>query len=331
MSWGNIWIGLAGGGGGSAAVGASYYAAQLFNMGREDQPLDVAVFGRRLGLSLQADCATAFCLMTGVPTRDRFERMESSSVDWGLGAGFNVAATVQSGSEALTALLRLAQIALSQEGLASWAIQEGVKNLIRTVMGDISLNSQQENFVLLPTPVSLSIGAGLWYEWSDVLKIGHTLIWRREPPKWQLVARNGSVFLRMKHIPMSDGAPIYVCFPVDVFGNDDLLAWDNHGMRRIKLAGTVYRQRLFPPLTTPAQSIGPDGVNISALDISGRTTINLFSTGRSEEVARNSNLGLGVGVMEGAMELWSSDEYCTVQTDSMGRIVRRTGPDMWRD
>ena len=332
MSWGNIWIGLAGGAGGSAAVGASYYAAQLFNMGREDQPLDVVIFGRRLGLSLQAESATAFCLMTGVPTRDRFDRMESSGVDWGLGAGFDVASTVRTGSEALNLLLRLARIALSNDGLASWAIQEGVKNLIRTIMGDISLSSQQPNFVLLPTPASLSIGAGLWYEWSDVLKMGHTLIWRREPPKWKLISRNGSIFLRMKHIPMSDGALIDIALPVDVFGCDDLLAWDDRGFRRTRITGTVYGQKLFPGMTTPAQSVGgQDGINISALNISGRTTVNLLSTGRSEEVARNSDLGLGVAVMSGVLELWSSNEYCTVASDSMGRLVRRIGPDTWRD
>lgn len=326
MSWANTWIGVAGGGfGASAIVGGSYYFLPLYNMAFEQQSVHVAVFGRRLGMTLQAEAGMAFCIMTGVPSGDRFERMESSGVDWGLGAGFNVSATVRSGSVALSALAETVIEA------GPWAIEETAKNVVRGLTGDVTPDSNTQNFILLPTPASISIGAGLWYEWSDVLKLGHNLIWQREPPQWGLETRGANVILRMDRIPLQDGSLIRVGLPVDMFGSDDSLVWDTNGTRTARLIGTVYGTKLYPPGTTSAQGMGPDGINLSNLNMSGRNEVNLFSVGRNTEVVHNGTMSIGVSVTSGAVELWASDDYCEVRTDAAGRITRRLGHGGWRD
>ncbi len=327
MSWNNIWIGFMGGGfGASAIVGGSYYCLPLYNMGLNQDPLHVAVFGRRLGLTLQAEAAAACCIMTGVPSGDRFERMESSGVDWALGAGFNISATVQNGSEALNALVNLAVTTVG------WSLEETAKNLVRSVMGDVEANASTQNFVLLPTPASLSIGAGIWYEWSDVLRIGHNLIWQREPPQWGIETMGGGVKLRMQNIPMRDGETISLAITHDVLGPDDYLEWETNGMRTGRLHGVVWGQKLYPLGTRAAQSGGPDGISLSDLAICGRNVGHVFSMGtRSDEVVRNDTLDIGVNVMSGALELFTSDDYCEVRADARGRIVSSVGGRQWRD
>ncbi len=327
MSWSNIWIGLMGGGfGASAIVGASYYSLPLYNMAFNQQPLNVAVFGRRLGITLQAEMGAACCIMTGVPSADRFDRMESSGVDWGLGAGFNVSGTVNSAAETINAIVRLAGTT------PGWAVQEGLKNMVRGVMGDIEANSQEQNFVLLPTPASLAIGAGVWYEWSDVVRIGHNLIWLREPPQWGIDSATGTVKLRMQNIPMQDGQMITLAITHDVLGPDDYLEWERNGTRTSRLHGVVWGQKLYPAGTREVQADGADGVNLSELAICGRNVGHVFSSGtRSNEVVRNGTMSIGVNVMQGSVERFSSDDYCEVATDASGRIVRSIGDRRWRD
>ncbi len=327
MSWNNVWIGFMGGGfGASAIVGGSYYCLPLYNMAFNQDPMHVAVFGRRLGLTLQAEAAAACCIMTGVPSADRFERMESSGVDWALGAGFNISATVQNGSEALEALVNMAI------NTTSWAVQESAKNLVRSVMGDIEADSNTQNFVLLPTPASLSVGAGIWYEWSDVLRIGHNLIWRREPPQWGIEGNTGALTLRMQNIPMRDGETITLAITHDVLGPDDYLEWETNGSRTTRLHGVVWGQKLYPFGTREAQAAGADGVSLSDLAICGRNVGHVFSMGtQSNEVVRNESMDIGVNVMSGAIELFSSDDYCEVRTDARGRLATRIGDRRWRN
>lgn len=327
MSWGNVWIGFMGGGfGASAIIGASYYSVPLFNMGVGQNPIHVAVFGRRLGLTLQAEAAAACCIMTGIPSGDRFQRMESSGVDWSLGAGFDIGATVQHGSEAIEFLAQMAR------STRAWSIEERAKNLVRALMGDIDSNSNEQNFVLLPLPGSLSIGAGLWYEWSDVLKLGHNLMWQREPPRWALDNRTGQIMLRMDGIPLQDGDDIEVGLTVDGFGVDDRLAWNSNGNRRARILGQVWGQKLYPFGNGQRRELGPDGVNISSLQISGRNESHMFSTGtQNGEVVRNDTLSIGVLLGHGGLDHWESDDYCEMRSDANGRLSTRIGHGGWRD
>lgn len=333
MGWSSTWIGVGGGFGASALVGASYYSMVLHNMESNQTNINAAVFGRRLGLTLQAEGATAICLMTGVPDGSRFNRMESSGVDWGLGAGFNISATVRNGGVALNTLVdSAASVAsrVSQSSLGSWATQEPVKNLVRGIMGDITANSNAQNFVVLPTPASLSIGGGLWYEWSDVLKMGHNLMWDREPPNWGLESRAGSVVLRMQGIPLSNGSIIRVGLPVDMFGSDDSLVWDDNGRRTARLIGMVFDGKLFPAGTTAARSLGPDGITLSNLNFTGHNEVNIFSVGRNSDVATNDTMSIGVSITTGSIEHWASSDYCEVRTNSRGQIYQRIGHGGWR-
>ena len=336
MSWNNCWIGLAGGGFGvSAIVGASFYRNCLYNMGDPSQTLEVAIYGGRLGLTLQAEAAHAFCVMTGVPDGSRFERMDSSGIDWGAGYGVNFSSIINSSGDAIQALVRLAQTgsrtqrAVTQGAL--WAGGQTARNAVRGVMGDVTPNSAVQNFVLIPTPASLSIGAGIWYEWSEIVKLGAAFIWMNDPPDWCLDTRGGNVILKMRDVPEPNGSIITFVVTVNVWGPDDYIEWQQGPARNPnRIYAKVFDGEIYP-LANTGPIRGQEGINLSQLVPSGRTEINMLTTGRNSEVTRNDTMEIGVDVMQGAVTRWSSDDYVEVRTDAQGRISQRLGTGDWRD
>ncbi len=315
MDWSDKWLGVAGGGFGFSLIGGmGAYQLNLWNMAGGNVPLRVLVFGKRLGLTAQAEAAHAVCFLSGVPSPNSFTEIKSSGVDWALALGLKADSLVKGGSKAAKAV---AEIATST---GNWASHEGAKKAVQGLMGDFSTSSSSPSFVLLPTPVAVAVGAGIWYEWQTMTKVGTDIAWEYVTPVWSLENAGQKVILKMHNIPEADGATLNFHIREKVFGSDNLISFANRegGQGSILLSGTVQNGRL----TDPANSIA-DGFDLTSRIPVGKTEIGMLSVSKTKEVTKSDAVSIGVSVCQGRINLyrWESDDYAKVLTDAKGAFM----------
>jgi len=322
MDFSDKWLGLAGGGFGfSAIAGMGVFQIELWNMAGGAVPIRALIIGKRLGITLQAEIAHAVCLLTGVTSANDFTTIGSNGLDWALAFGIKADSLVKSGSSAAKVLAELASTSTSWAARQNWAKHETAKKAVQGIMGDFTFSPQGPSFVLLPTPAALAIGAGLYYEWQELSKVGGDLGWKYSPPIWKFENRGGNLFLRMSRIPAQDGDSINFEVRVDGWGIDDVIRFIPPGQGRPQtyLSGTVYGGRLFELGSTGK---GKAGVNMTVCRPAGLSKSGFFGIDATKDVARNQFLDLGVSVCKGRNNIyhWSSERYIRVHADDAGRL-----------
>ena len=326
MDFSDKWLGLAGGGGGFSVIGGiGVFQVNLFRMSGGAVPIRALVVGKRLGLTVQAEIAHAVCLLTGVRSAEDFTTVKSNGLDWALSFGIKADSFFKAGSAAAKALVGI--------GLHSgeWATNEVAKKAVQGLMGDFTLSPTEPSFVLLPTPAAMALGAGLYYEWQELTKVGTDLAWSYAPPTWRLEMQGAKLALRMRGIPEPNGAQINFRIRLNGWGTDDTLRFARPGQTtgEKNLTGTVMDGKLYDQGNAGK---GPDGFNLSAYVPVGTLTSGVFGVDTTSDVATNADLEIGVSVCRGQINLyrWESSRYAKVHTDAQGRLTYN-GFHSWGD
>ncbi|MBQ2261485.1 MAG: hypothetical protein II336_08970 [Loktanella sp.] len=324
MDYSDKWLGTIGGGFSASVVGGmSAYQTNLWSMNGGAVPIPAFVFGTRVGVVAQAEMGHCFCLLTGVSGPHAFSEIRSRGVDWVLSFGGKIDAVTRSYSSASQLLLQ----ASAKTG--NWAAQESAKRVVQTVMGDFDIRPGSPSFVLLPSPLAVGVGAGVFYEWQTLTKVGTDVAWRYLKPEWRVENAGDKVVLHVNAIPEADGTQIGLQFRVKRFGSDDLLIFESSrsglvNMRRTNQLKTVRASVQNGSLVDPAT--GQKGLDLTALVPVGRSRIGMFSVSSTPEQLLNERLQIGVNITRDPssdtnLYKWESKHYVPLQTDGRGRFV----------
>ncbi|MGL4238596.1 hypothetical protein [Tabrizicola sp.] len=324
MDYSDKWLGIAGGGfSGSAIIGGSVYQLTMWNMGGDPVPVQALITGGRIGVSLQVDAGHAVCLLTGVKNLRVQSKVESSGIDWGLSVGAKIDSLLKGSGEL---------VKLAAKG-GNWAGQEAAKAIVQKEMGDLDIFSKTKaDFVLIPTPASVGIGAGLWYEWQTMRPVGGDQTWRYLKPKWRVTSNAGRLLLRMTDIPEPDGTPIVLRVLFDRFGPDTTAIWSSSQPHRSlrsgnpNILGYVYGGKLYPS----QRAVGDldDGIDLSERVQIGSVTG--WGGNRSSEIMVDRTVGVSIAVSENRYGdvtyanntfRWRSNNYIKVRFNSQGSPV----------
>jgi hypothetical protein len=316
MDYSDKWLGLAGGGGGFSVIGGvGVYQIDLYKMDGSPVPMRVLSVGKRLGITAQAEFAHAVCLLTGVRSANGFTSVKSNGLDWALSFGVKADSLLKTGGKAAKAIMDIAV-----EG-GGWAGHEVAKKAVQGLMGDFSLSPKEPSFVLLPTPAAFAVGAGIYYEWQELTKVGGDLGWKYAPPTWKFENRGGNLFLRMSRIPAQDGDQINFQIRIDGWGIDDTIMFAPPGQTKGKyyLSGRVYGGKLYELGSTGK---GKAGVNLTVCQPTGLSTSGFFGVDVDKNIPKSQFIELGVSVCKGVNNIyhWSSERYLKVHVDDFGRL-----------
>lgn len=322
------WLGLAGGGFGFSAIGGmGVYQIDLWNMNGYAVPIRARIIGKRLGLTLQAEAAHALCLMTGVHSSASFTELKSQGVDWALALGVKADSFFKAGSKAAKVISEIAATS------ANWATHETTKKAVQGLVGDFSIGPDP-SFILLPTPVALAAGAGVWYEWQTLEKVGGDITWDYLKPDWRVEASGGRVLLRMRNIPEQDGSTFNFRIRTDNWGADNTIIWATRagGSGDLNLNGVVYDGRLYDSRKGGSRGQA-DGFDLSAYYPVGHSVTGILTVSRDTEVATNTTFKIGVSVCQGRINLyrWESDDYVSVTSGADGRLTSAPSSTVWHD
>ncbi len=324
----STWLGMAGAGFGFSVIGGvGVYQVDLWNMDGNPVPIRARIVGKRLGVTLQAEVAHALVILTGVHSASSFTQLKSQGVDWALSLGVKADSFFKSGS-------KVAKIASEVAAKSTnWVTHETTKKAVQGIMGDFSLGSGM-NFVLLPTPVALAAGAGVWYEWQTLEKVGGDLTWDYLKPEWRVESSGGKLLLRMRNIPEQDGATFNFRIRTDNWGIDDELIFATGAGQagHMNLRGVVYDGKLFDARTGGSRDAA-DGFDLSAYIPVGKSETGMLSVTRSTDVAKNKSFKIGVSICKGQINLyrWASDDYTSVTAGADGRLTSTTSGYSWLD
>lgn len=323
MQYNDKWLGMVGGGmGASFIAGMSVYQINMWNMAGGEVPMPVIIVCKRLGVVATAGMAHAVCLITGVTSPNEFTEIKSKGVDWALSVGADVDSVVKG----LGGVADLIKSAGSKAG--NWATQESAKKAVQGVMGDFTPTTTQPNFVLLPTPLALEVGAGVFYEWQTLTKTGTDVAWRYVQPSWWLEKKNGKVLLQMNAIPERDGALIGLQFRLKTWGTDDVLIFRTNRMEMVgfrqtnmlkTVRGTVRGGALY------GENSQTPGLDLSALIPAGKLEVGLLSTDNKAKTFTNEGLQIGLSVTrdprsETNLYKWVSKDYVRIRTGVGGQF-----------
>ncbi|QFT31762.1 hypothetical protein FIV00_14815 [Labrenzia sp. THAF82] len=324
------WIAILGGGfSGSILAGGSVFQFDLWNMGSKKLPIQVLVTGKRAGLMAEAGTAMAVLLVTGCRTAREMDGITSSGLDWELSFGGDADAVVKSGASVFKEVMKAAG---KQTG--EWALHESGKRLAQYIVGDLGVVQQGRQFNLLPTPISASIGAGIFYEWQKLHVLDGEIGWNYISPEYSVENRSGNVYMRMKNIPVKDGTTIHLGFGVDEWGIDGNIKWTptssgpRIGRSRLHIDCAVYGGELYQSFNRNEQP----GINLSQLQPAGRSEAGMLTVSNTKEVAKNGKLTIYPRIFKFTnYPYWSADDTMTVHVDGKGRFTKVDGTTSFRD
>lgn len=315
MLYTDKWLGKLGGGFSVAVVGGfSAYQANLWNMAGGNVPMPVIVTGARLGAVANTDAGHAIILVTGVKGPDSFTEIKSSGVDWALNIGGKADAVVKSSGKAASALWKAASSA------GNWAAQESAKKGVQALMGDFNAAASTPSFIILPSPMAVGIGAGIFYEWQTLSKLGSDVAWKYVKPMWRLKSEQGGLRLMVDPIPEKDNQRIAIHLHKKVFGSDDILLFKSRSGAHPSstLFGIVKNGRLH-------DQNGNEGINLSAHPIAGVTEIGMLSTTRKTTSFAGQKIYISVNVARALSDTnlykWQSKDYASVTVDASEKMV----------
>ena len=324
INYATTWLGLLGGGvSGSIVAGGSVYQIDLWNLGGQSLPVRVLITGKRLGIVAEASNCLAMLLVTGCRTAAEMDGITSSGIDWELAIGLKGSALVKTGAKLVTAVA-----ARAAADATNWAVHESSKRLAQWMMDDLGVVQSGKQFNLLPTPLGIGVGAGIFYEWQTLSVMKGKIGWQHISPKWYAEKSGDSVRLQMYDIPEQDGTQVQLGIARDAFGLDPYICWKStRGDTKVgtknafHILGYCYRGCLFER----RDGMGYAGINLTNLVPTGEFEDGLFSNSVSKNVARNDTIEVYPVVFRfGNVAYWSSSKQMTVAVDKEGRFVKVT-------
>ncbi len=322
MEYSDKWLGKLGGGlGASVVAGFSVCQAEVWSMAGGRVPMRVLITGKRLGLTANAEAGHYIVLVTGVRSPSCFHEIKSKGVDWVLTIGGKADAVVKSTGKLGRALWSASKSA------GNWAAQESAKKAVQGAMGDFNLPTKEPGFILLPTPLATGLGAGLYYEWQTLVKLGDDIAWEYVKPNWWLEVNQRNVLLHMDSIPEQDDVTIPLQITQKVFGPDNILRFSNriNGPLTTVIRANVKRGRLY-------DTNGTMGVVLSDRQIGGVTEIGMLTVSRKTRDFSGKTIDIAINVARSDsgtnLYKWSSREYAKVTINQHG--LMESSPDHLR-
>ena len=327
INYDTTWIGILGGGvSGSVIAGGSVYQIDLWNMGGNRLPVRVFVTGKRVGAVAEVGAAHAMLIVTGCKTAKEMEGITSSGIDWEAKAIINEGAFVKTGATLFKTVLANAAAKVSD-----WAAQESAKRFVQYVGNDLGIVKPGKQFNLLPSPLSLSFGGGIFYEWQTLNLAAGNIGWMYISPKWWIESYNGFIRMQMGNIPELDGTRLGFGFSVPEWGLDPYIRWskkkgdayvDSHNTYQI--VGHVYDGYLFER----RDGMGISGINLTNFQQIGRLEDSVFATPKNtNQVKKGGKLKVRPVVFRFAnVQRWEADDTIELTLDSEGYCVNANEP-----
>ncbi|WP_305988640.1 hypothetical protein [Roseibium sp. MMSF_3544] len=325
------WIALLGGGfSGSVLAGGSVFQFDLWNMGSKRLPVQVLVVGKRAGLMAEVGTAFALLLVTGCKSAREMNGITSSGVDWEASLVGDLDAGIKSGAKLFKEVMKHAG-----KKTGDWALQESGKRLAQWITNDLGVVQPGPQFNLLPTPLSVSAGAGIFYEWQTLYLLDNEIGWNYISPKYSVENRSGSVYMQMKDIPVKDGTTIHLGFGVSEWLSiDPNIRWASTrtgpriGRSKLHIECTVYGGVLYESRSRNSEP----GINLSQLQPAGRSEAGMLTVTQTKEVAKNGKLTIYPRIFKFTnYPYWSADDTMTVHVDAQGRFTKVDGSSGYRD
>lgn len=321
LNYDTTWIGLLGGGAsGSIIGGGSIYQIDVWNMGGNPIPARVLIKGKRLGAMAEAGVAHAVLIVTGCRTANGLDGIESSGLDWEFALGLKGSAIAKTGAK----LFRTITAEIAAE-VGKWAVHESAKRLVQWAMDDLGVIKPGRQFNLLPSPVALSIGAGIFYEWQKLQLLRGKIGWEYISPNWYVETVSGSIRLQMLNIPEQDGERVKIGFAVPEWGLDPFIRWKKNkgavGVEDFHIEGYVYGGILFEQ----PNGMGYSGINLSKLEPVGHMETGWVSPSRNDEVKKGGKLKVHPTVFRFAnVAYWKARDTVEMVLDAKGRFIDAT-------
>lgn len=191
------------------------------------------------------------------------------------------------------------------------------------MMRDLGIVKPGRQFNLLPSPLSLAVGAGIFYEWQKFHLLGGKIGWQYISPKWFVERVNGDVWLQMYNIPEQDGEEVKVGFSIPEWGLDPYIRWKKKkGKARVKdyqIVGYSYDGFLFER----RDGMGYSGINLSNLQPVGRLEEGFFPS-RTNEVQKRGMLKVRPTVFQFVnYRYWEADDTVEMMLGHNGCFFRR--------
>jgi hypothetical protein len=326
LDYNTTWIGIVGGGvSGSVVAGGSVYQIDVWNMGSKPRPARVLVTGKRVGAVAEVGTAHAMVIVTGCQTPQEMHGITSSGLDWEAKAIIQGSALVKTGAKLFTTVAAHA----AAEAI-DWASQESAKRLVQWWMDDLGVVQPGKQFNLLPSPIGVGVGAGIFYAWQTMHLLGGDVAWQYISPNWWMENINGIVRLQMNNIPEQDGTKVRIGFSVPEWGLDPYIHWkkkkgDTYIDRshKFQIVGYVYDGYVFER----RDGMGLSGINLSNLQPIGRLEQGFLSNSRTQEVQKSGKLRVRPAVFKFSnYEYWTADDTVEMTLDSDGCFVSANDP-----
>ncbi|MEZ5429080.1 MAG: hypothetical protein R2747_22730 [Pyrinomonadaceae bacterium] len=324
------WLGLLGGGvSGSILGGGSIYQIDLWHMGGDPLPVRALVTGKRVGVVAEVSTAMAALVVTGCRTGKEMDGITSSGIDWELAVGLKGSAIVKTGA-------KLFKVVAAEAAAKSvnWAVHESAKRFVQWTMNDLGVVQSGKQFNLIPSPLSLGVGAGIFYEWQTLKLLGGKIGWQHISPTWNVENFDGGVYFQLLDIPEQDGSLVHLGFSVPEWGIDPYIRWKKEkgegrvGQKNYHIDGYSYEAAFFER----RDGMGLSGINLSNYLPIGRLEEGIF-TGFSDTktVTKSGKLTVRPHVFEFSnYSFWSASDTMTVDVDSSGRFTRVDGSSKFR-
>ncbi len=344
MAWDarTTWLGYLGGGGSAALIaGGGVYQFEVWNVGGKALPTRVYVTSKKVGLMAHAGVSHAMVLVTGCSTARDMDGITSSGIDWEFDIGASAKSLKASGKFAKYQKLFETVETMAKAGNktvragTNWAGHEAGKRLAQATMGDLGVvQGTGPQFNVLPSPLSLGIGAGLVYDWQKMHVMGGKQAWSMISPNWYVENTGDGLRLQMYDIPEQDGTQIKVAIGVDEWGIDPLIRWDSlpggprvDRRKQYQILGHVYGGWLWETADSKTA-----GINLGKLKPSGRLEAGMLSVSTTRTVKKGGSMKIYPEVMHFTnYPYWSADDSVTVKLGADGRFMSSAQAGKVRD
>jgi hypothetical protein len=333
---GNTWLGYLGGGGSAALiVGGGIFQFDLWNLGGTNLPTRVYVTSKKVGLMAHAGLSHAMVLVVGAKNQTELEGIKSGGIDWEFDIGASAkalkgVAKFQKYADLFAQVEKLATVGgKGVRTMTNWAGHETAKRLVDAAQGELGVvQSPGPQFNILPSPMSVGIGAGIAYDWQTMHTMGGKNAWSMISPGWFVENGANGVVLQMYNIPEQDGTWIDVAIGINEWGSDPYIRFKSGqggptlGSNAYHVRGYVWNGWLWQ---TPKS--GSSGIELGALTPIGQLETGMVSVSNTNTVNKNATIKIYPVVIHfGNMPYWSAGDSTSVTTDGSARLKKALNP-----
>lgn len=333
---GTTWLGYLGGGGSAALiVGGGMVQFDLWNAGGKNLPTRVYVTSKKVGLIAHAGLTHAMVLVTGAKDQSQLEGLTSSGIDWEFDIGASAkalkgVAKFQKYAELFAQVEKLATVGgKGVRTMTNWAGHEASKKLVQATVNEIgNIKETGPQFNVLPTPLTIGVGAGIVYDWQTMHLMGGKNAWSMIAPSWFVENGGNGVVLQMQNIPEQDGTWIDIAIGINEWGSDPYIRFkaDNGGpslgSNAYHVRGYVWNGWLWQ---TPKSS--SSGIDLGALAPIGQLETGMISVTNTNTVNKNATIKIYPAVIHfGNLPYWTASSSTQVKTDGAGRLKTALNP-----